>query len=100
MKYLLLIVMLSGCGLMVDKPNNAAAFTSDQILNLAVQVEKAQSEFMINEEDGDKLLLMLLKANRLLGGTLDTFNDIETCATAETKFQCIDSILSKVQGAL
>lgn len=96
---LVLILLLSGCGLM-DKPNNAAAYTSDQILNLGTQVERAQTNGLLSEERGDEYLGLLIQANDLLGGTLSSFAGISECEDSETKFQCIDAILNKVEGAL
>lgn len=101
MKYLslLLFVFLTGCAL-TEKPNNATAFTSDQIVNLAVQVERAQAGGALSEEKGDEFLTLLLKANSLLQGGSVLYSDIELCSAAPTKFQCIDKVLSTVEGAL
>lgn len=95
----ILLTTLAGCSLL-DKPNNALAFTSDQILNLAVQVERAQASHVLSEEDGDEYLGLLIQANGLLGGAVTTFGGIEVCKSSETKMQCIDAILIKVEGAL
>ena len=104
MKVLLVLVLtlitLTGCELFADKPNNAAAFTSDQIVALAIQVDRAQEEGLVSEEKGDYYIELLIQANALLGGTLDTFNYLEECKTSETKYQCIDNIMVKVQEFL
>jgi uncharacterized protein YdbL (DUF1318 family) len=103
MKMLLLLILaitLSACSLFEEKPNNAVGFTSDQIVVMAIQVEQAQSRGLISEETGDEYLTMLLKANDLLRGTTETFNDIEICKASEHKFQCIDSILTVIEESL
>jgi hypothetical protein len=89
-----------GCDLFVAKPNNATAFTSDQIVALAVKVEEAQAAGILSEEKGDYYIDILSQANSMLRGTLDTFKHIELCNESANKYQCIDSILISVQEIL
>lgn len=102
MKYLsiLFAIILSGCAMFADKPNNTTAFTSDQIYNLAVQVERAQTNGIVSEEKGDEYLDLLLRANDLLRGAASTYTDISLCEDSESKFRCIDNILATVEGAI
>jgi hypothetical protein len=86
--------------LFAEKPNNATAYTSDQILAVAKQVERAQALGSLSEEKGDEYLTLLIRANDLLDTANNTFNDIELCAGSATKFQCIDSILATVEAEI
>jgi len=97
---LILVLALSGCSLFEDKLNNAVAFTSDQIVTLALQVERAQSLGKISEPQGDKYLTWLIYVNELLRGSSETFNEIEICDTSQTKFQCIDAVMATIEEAL
>lgn len=96
---LTMALCLSGCAL-TEKPNNAAAFTSDQIVNLAVQVERAQANGLLSEVEGDEYLAMLLKANALLQDGSQAVNEIELCGEGQSRVQCIDQILQTVEAAL
>ena len=92
--------LLAGCVGIAEKPNNTAAFTSDQIFNLALQVERAQATGSISETDGDRYLVMLLRANNMLADASSSYNDIPACHHSETRFQCIDAILAEIERAL
>jgi len=97
---LLALCVVASCGNLADKPNNQTAFTSDQIVNIARLVEQAQARGDLSEAKGDAYISKLIFANELLGGTMSTFSQIEDCRESETKFQCIDALLSTVEGAL
>jgi len=97
---LVLLLLFSGCSLFEDKPNNATAFTSDQIVMLAEQVVRAQAAGVLSEADGDEFIDKLIFANGLLGDTSALFTDLVECEGAENKYQCIDLILQEVEGAL
>ncbi len=99
-KLLLIIPLLVSCAMFAEKPNNATAFTSDQIVAVAKQVERAQALGALTEEKGDEYLALLLRANNLLEGTNNLYDDIAVCSTSATKFQCIDSIMEEVERAL
>lgn len=83
-----------------EKPNSATAFTSDQFLTLAKQVERAQTLGSISEEKGDSYIDMLIRANDLLTETTEFYGDIEACTDSTTKFQCIDDILATVEKGI
>ena len=97
---LIAVLLLSGCAMFAEKPNNATAFTSDQLYAVAKQVERAQSFGKISEEKGDSYIDMLIRANDLLIDTSDFYGDIEACDDSETKFQCIDDILATVEEGI
>lgn len=94
---LIAVLFLSGCAAFGEKPNNAAAFTSDQFYEVGKQVERAQSFGKISEETGDKYIDMLIRANDLFRGVSDIYADIGVCSTSETKYQCIDNILATIE---
>lgn len=102
MKFLIpfLLVILSGCAMFAEKPNNATAFTSDQIVAVAKQVERAQALGALSESKGDEYLTLLIRANQMLSGTNEFYSDIAACETSTSKFQCIDSILATVEEAI
>ena len=90
---------LTACAL-IDKPNNTAAFTSNQIVALAERVERAQTIGALSETDGDKYLTALLRANELLIDTRALVTDIEACEATDTRLQCIDKVLAQVEQSL
>lgn len=90
---------LSACAV-IEKPNNSAAFLSNQIVTLAERVERAQAIGALSEADGDKYLGALLKANELLIDSRAIVGNIDACADTDTRLQCIDKVLSQVEGAL
>jgi len=103
MKYLIAVLfaaLITGCAMFQEKPNNATAFTSDQIVAVAKQVERAQALGALSESKGDEYLILLIRANNLLSGTSDFYGDIAACETSTSRFQCIDSILSTVEEGL
>lgn len=101
MKYksLILALTLSGCSL-IDKPNNAVALASNQIVALAERIEQAQAIGALSEADGDKHLAALLKANTLLLDSRALVTDIEACEATDTRLKCVDKVLAQVEQAL
>lgn len=90
---------LTACAL-IDKPNNTAAFASNQIVSLAERVERAQSTGALSEAEGDKYLTALLRANTLLIDSKALVTDIEACEATDTSLQCIDKVLANVEQSL
>lgn len=90
---------LSACSI-IDKPNNSAAFLSNQIVVLAERVERAQAIGALSETDGDRYLGALLRANELLIDSRALVTSIDVCADADSRLQCIDKVLATVEGAL
>lgn len=93
------VMTLTAC-LFIDKPNNAVAFTSNQIVALAERVERAQAIGALSEAEGDKYLTALLKANSLLIDSKALVTDIEACEATDTQLQCVDKVLAQVEQAL
>lgn len=93
------VLALSACSV-IDKPNNSAAFLSNQIVTLAERVERAQAIGALSESNGDKYLTALLRANELLIDSRAMVTGIDGCADTDTRLQCIDKVLSQVEGAL
>jgi hypothetical protein len=96
---LILALTLSGCSL-IDKPNNTAAFASNQIVALAEQIERAQSMGTLSESEGDKYLAELLRANNLLIDSSVLVSGFSACDATDTRLKCVDKVLAQVEQAL
>ena len=92
-------ITLTACAL-IDKPNNAAALLSGQIVAMAERIELAQSTGRLSEARGDEYLGILSDAHQLLidGGAV--VSGVAGCTDADTKYQCIDKVLADIEGRL
>lgn len=97
--FMFVAVMFIACSL-IDKPNNTVAFTSNQIVALAEQIERAQSMGTLSESEGDKYLAELLRANSLLIDSSVLVSGFSACEATDTRLQCIDKVLAQVEQAL
>ena len=97
---LFVIVVITSCTNAIEKPNNSIAFTSNQIVNLAKQVERAQAIGNLSEKKGDEYLDLLIQANDLLKSTSNNFNNLELCEDLKSKLECVDNILFNVEKGL
>lgn len=97
MRILLLFVFLAGCGTVSQ--HQATAVTSDAILAMAVEVDRAHTRGWIDNNTEDRLINRLIQVQELLIAVYDV-TDILGCTETMTKNECAEQVLAEVEKEL